>query len=85
MEQSEVKETNVHRPPNILFYIKASEVIVKTFNPLMSSFCERDLGKTSHHMTKPTKWRAPSEDSDQPEYLPSLISLCCPHEETLGP
>ena len=28
---------------------------------------------------------APSEDSDQPGYPPSLISLCCPHEETLGP
>ena len=28
---------------------------------------------------------APSEDSDQPGHLPSLISLCCPHEESLGP
>ena len=28
---------------------------------------------------------APSEDSDQPGRLPSLISLRCPHEETLGP
>ena len=28
---------------------------------------------------------APSEDSDQPGHLPRLISLCCPHEETLGP
>ena len=28
---------------------------------------------------------APSEDSDQPRYPPSLISLRCPHEETLGP
>ena len=28
---------------------------------------------------------APSEDSDQPGHLPSLISLCCPHEEILGP
>ena len=27
---------------------------------------------------------APSEDSDQPGHLPSPISLCCPHEETLG-
>ena len=26
----------------------------------------------------------PSEDSDQPGHPPSLISLCCPHEETLG-
>ena len=28
---------------------------------------------------------APSEDSDQPGYPPSLISLRCPHEESLGP
>ena len=27
---------------------------------------------------------APSEDSDQPAYPPSLISLRCPHEETSG-
>ena len=27
----------------------------------------------------------PSKDSDQPGHLPSLISLRCPHEETLGP
>ena len=28
---------------------------------------------------------APIEDTDQPEHLPSLISLCCLHEEELGP
>ena len=28
---------------------------------------------------------APSEDSDQPGHPPSLTSLRCPHEETLGP
>ena len=28
---------------------------------------------------------APSEDSDQPGNPPSLISLSCPCEETLGP
>ena len=30
---------------------------------------------------------APSEDSDQPGHLPSLISmrLRCPHEDSLGP
>ena len=27
----------------------------------------------------------PSEDSGQPEHPPSLISLHCPHDETLGP
>ena len=26
-----------------------------------------------------------SEDSDQPEHPPSLISLLCPHEECMGP
>ena len=29
--------------------------------------------------------RAPSEDSDQPGHLPSLLSLRCPHEKSLGP
>ena len=28
---------------------------------------------------------APCEDSDQPGHQPSLISLHCPHEESLGP
>ena len=28
---------------------------------------------------------APSEDSDQPGYMSSLINLRCPHEEILGP
>ena len=28
---------------------------------------------------------APSEDSDQPGHPPSLISLRCPQEESLGP
>ena len=28
---------------------------------------------------------APSEDSDQAGHPPNLISLCCPHEESLGP
>ena len=28
---------------------------------------------------------APSKDSDQPVHPPSLISLRCPHEESLGP
>ena len=29
----------------------------------------------SRSMTKPTKWRATSKDSDQPEHLPSLIRV----------
>ena len=28
---------------------------------------------------------APITDSDHPGHLPNLISLCYPHEETLGP
>ena len=31
----------------------------------------------SHPTTKPTKWRVPCKDSDQPGHLPSLISLHC--------
>ena len=36
-------------------------------------------------MTKPTKWCARSEDSDQSSHPPNQISLRCPHEEALGP
>ena len=36
-------------------------------------------------MTKPMKWHVCPVKTDQPEHLPSLISLRCPHEETLGP
>ena len=28
---------------------------------------------------------APSKDLDQPGHMPSLVSLCCLHEESLGP
>ena len=34
--------------------------------------------KTNKMAVRPAK-------TDQPGHLPSLISLCCPHEETLGP
>ena len=44
--------------------------------PLPSS-CEPKNDKTNK-MTS-----VPSEDSDQPEHPPSLISLCCLHEDTL--
>ena len=37
---------------------------------------------TSCFVTKPTNWRVPSKDSDQPGHLPNLISPCCPHEKT---
>ena len=36
-------------------------------------------------MTKPTKWRVPNKDSDQPVHLRSLISLHCLPEKSLGP
>ena len=36
-------------------------------------------------MTKPINWGAPSEDLDQAWHPSSLISLCCPHAERLGP
>ena len=38
--------------------------------------CRSLIIHLSCHWTKPTKWHAPSEDSDQ--------SLRCPHEATLG-
>ena len=34
-------------------------------------------------MTKPIKWPVRQADSDQPGYLPSVISYRCLHEETL--
>ena len=36
-------------------------------------------------MTKSTKWYVLSKKSDQLGHLSSLISLCCLHEERLGP
>ena len=49
------------------------------------------FGKTINHTIWAATWQnqqsecAPSEDSDQPGHLPSLISLRCPHEESLSP
>ena len=45
----------------------------------------RKLGTNEPRHNKTKKESVPSEDSDQPGHSPSLISLCCPHEETLGP
>ena len=42
------------------------------------------INEPPHDKSK-TNACAPSEDSDQPGHPPSLISLRCPHEETLGP
>ena len=39
----------------------------------------------SHSTTKPTKWHVRPANTDQPGHPPSLISLRCPHEESLGP
>ena len=39
----------------------------------------------SRDMTTQQNECAPSEDSDQPGHPPSLISLRCPHEKSLGP
>ena len=35
----------------------------------------------SRRMTKPTKWRAPNEDSDQPGHPPSLIRVFTVHKK----
>ena len=47
--------------------------------PLVILLVESEHDKTNK-MTP-----VPSEDSNQPWQLPSLISLSCPHEATLGP
>ena len=44
----------------------------------------KNINEPPHDKTNKTAC-LPSEDSDQPGHLPSLISLCCPHEETLHP
>ena len=44
--------------------------------------CVDDSLEMSHLVTKPTN--EPSKASDQPGHPPSLISLRCLHEETLG-
>ena len=40
---------------------------------------------TYEHAKTKKMTRAPSEDADQLGHPPSLISLHCPYEETLGP
>ena len=47
---------------------------------------ETTINKTEPPRDKTNKMEyAPSEDSDQPGHPPSLISLRCPHDESLGP
>ena len=36
---------------------------------------QNSIGNLSHRLTKSTKWRVPSEDSDQPGHPPSLIRV----------
>ena len=49
--------------------------------------CSRSSQKTTESPRDKTNKMAcaPSKDSDQPGHPPSLISLRCPHEESLGP
>ena len=49
-----------------------------------SFYCSSFTSEPQHDKTNKMAC-APSEDSDQPGHLPSLISLRFPHEETLGP
>ena len=58
-----------------LIFVFVVYLMADKYNFLM---CEPEHDKTS--MTC-----APTEDSDQTGYSPSLISLRCPHEDTLGP
>ena len=39
----------------------------------------------SHSMTKPTKWPVCPAKTGQLGHSPSLINVCCPHEEALDP
>ena len=79
-----------------LFFSPGTQVSSTTNNANIRSFenksiisvnflCNQSkINELPHDKTNKTIC-APSEDSDQPGHPPSLISLCCPHEETLGP
>ena len=62
----------------IIFMIILSLTLIQVGQLLVKSY-EPPCDKTNKMAC------APSEDSDQPGHLPSLISLRCPHEESLGP
>ena len=46
---------------------------------------ENSIEKLSRNVIKRTFWRVTNNDSNQPVHPHSLISLLCPHEETLHP
>ena len=64
--------------------ISAKVLLMSTHN---ISFYWKNINKIyeSMHDKIYKKVCAPSEDSYQPGHPPSLISLCCLHEESLGP
>ena len=56
------------------FSICISQPALKILDPLSHADIPVKFARNmSRSMTKPTKWRAPSEDSDQPVHLLSLI------------
>ena len=61
--------------------MKISFRVVKQFFRVVKQF---HIIEPRHHKTNKMT-SVPSEDSNQPGYPPSLIRVCCPHEETLGP
>ena len=56
-------------------------IVYRTIGPLvMYSYSNEQLCKKTNNMAF-----ALNKDSDQPKYLPSLISLGCLHVESLSP
>ena len=53
-------------------------------NNLLNTEGRLSLPEPQHDKTNKIAY-TPSEDSDQPGHPPGLISLRCPHEESLGP
>ena len=58
--------------------------VTVSIGPSRWSVVDRDWIEPPHDKTNKVTC-APSEDSDQPGHPPSLISLRCPHEESVGP
>ena len=77
------KDHNRCCPLCILIFLKYGK---RRVQPILSCLEDASVGlyEPPHNKTNKMTF-AHSEDSDQPGHLPSLISLRCPHEETLDP
>ena len=62
------------------------EDVLRKWESCFSQLCtSNDTSNEPLHEKTNKSGCVPSEDTDQPRHPPSLISLRCPHEESLGP